>query len=195
MLEGLFGTRSKIRILRYLINRGKYGATLEDISRGTKLSNGTIHPALKELEDTFIITSRPVGRSRLYTFNERHILANDVKNIINRESTAFVNIAKDFAKKIQKKNLKNIILFGSVARGDTLTPRDIDILLITKRGFNEDIASDLTLEIHDVVSVNIQTISLTEREVRSRIKRGDMFILEVLDQGKILYGEKRWLET
>jgi len=42
-----------------------------------------------------------------------------------------VNIAKNFAKAIKSDNINQIILFGSVARGDDTEDSDIDVLIIS----------------------------------------------------------------
>ena len=42
-----------------------------------------------------------------------------------------IQIARDFAKSINSKYIKEIILFGSVARGDDNKDSDIDILVVS----------------------------------------------------------------
>ncbi len=42
-----------------------------------------------------------------------------------------IKIAQDFAKKIMNEHIKQIVLFGSVARGEDNEYSDIDILILT----------------------------------------------------------------
>jgi len=167
---------------------------MEDMVLATKMSYGTIYPAMGQLVDSGFIRSRKAGRTWLYSLKTTHVMFDKIRVLIEQEKTVFSDIAKDYIRKLNKTHLKNAILFGSVARMDTFRPGDIDILLITKSGFNKDAALELTLRYHEEKSVNIVLIYLTEREVRSKVKKFDPFILNVIHEGKILYGEKRWLK-
>ncbi|WP_323735580.1 nucleotidyltransferase domain-containing protein [Methanosphaera sp. ISO3-F5] len=65
-----------------------------------------------------------------------------------------VEIAKEFAKKIKSKDIKKIILFGSVARGEDTEDSDIDILIIAN---NEE-------ELEDYISEEVIDILLTQKQ-------------------------------
>lgn len=94
-------------------------------------------------------------------------------------------------KKITDQLIKNyqpqkIILFGSAARGDYKEDSDIDMLII------KDTAKRRIDRIKDVLlavdySVPFEPLVYSPREVEKRTNLGDSFILEVLNQGKILY--------
>ena len=58
------------------------------------------------------------------------------------------DIAKNFAKHIHSDKIKQIIVFGSVARGDDTKNSDIDILILTNdENKIEDYIFDITFEI------------------------------------------------
>lgn len=65
-----------------------------------------------------------------------------------------LEIAKRFANSINSDEIKQIILFGSVARGEDNNDSDIDILIIT----------DFREEIKDLVYNKVTDISLYEGE-------------------------------
>ena len=59
-----------------------------------------------------------------------------------------IQIAKDFAKKIMNNHIKQIVLFGSVARGEDTKYSDIDILIIADDvDLVEDEISDEVIDI------------------------------------------------
>ena len=59
-----------------------------------------------------------------------------------------IQIAQEFAKKIMNKHIKEIVLFGSVARGEDTEYSDIDILIVTDdEELIEDQISDEVLNI------------------------------------------------
>ena len=73
-------------------------------------------------------------------------------------------LAIEFAKSLNHPEIKKIILFGSVARGDDTKNSDIDILILTKEK-SEKIkknvyskASDVLLETMEDISVKISTV-------------------------------------
>lgn len=66
-------------------------------------------------------------------------------------------IAEEFAKSINSDDIIQIILFGSVARGDDDEDSDIDILIITN---HED-------KIHSKVAKEVATIILDKEELIS----------------------------
>ena len=73
-------------------------------------------------------------------------------------------LAIDFAKSLNYPEIKKIILFGSVARGDDKKNSDIDILILTTektKKIKKDVyskASDILLKTMEDISVKISTV-------------------------------------
>lgn len=75
-----------------------------------------------------------------------------------------IQIAKEFAKAINSDYIKQIILFGSVARGDDKEFSDIDILIISDNAKEiedeiMDIAFEIVLDKQEVISPHIASES------------------------------------
>ena len=96
-----------------------------------------------------------------------------------------LEIAKKFANIINSNEIKQIILFGSVARGEDNNDSDIDILIIT----------DSKDEIKDFVYDKVTDFSLYEEEYISahfisqnhfNKTKNFSFLTNVLDEGVIL---------
>jgi predicted nucleotidyltransferase len=194
VLENILSSKSKIAILRALIANPAREYTIEEIARMTKISLGTVFPALRGMVETRIILSRKVGRSQLYYINEQHMLFGEIKALFNKEVTVPLDIAKDFVSILCKTNIRNIVLFGSSARGEFNEHSDIDILVVYTRKKPENIvegAIDILLKKYDA---NLVPIFLSVDEVKERLKKLDPFIVTVLSEGKILHGDKKWLE-
>jgi predicted nucleotidyltransferase len=113
---------------------------------------------------------RKMGRSKLYRVNQRHVLYEKIKDLILAERDSYLDIAKEFSEGLEKKHIRNIILFGSVAtvleRVETLT---------------------------DDYDVTIVPVYLSVTEVKDRVRKADQFILNVLEEGEVLYGDAKWL--
>lgn len=86
-------------------------------------------------------------------------------------------------------NPQKIILFGSYAGGLAEADSDLDLLIIkdtherfidrwsTVRGILSDPSRKIALE----------TLILTPQEVSERLSRGDQFLAEILQKGRVLY--------
>ena len=82
-------------------------------------------------------------------------------------------IAQEFANTIKSDKISQIILFGSVARGDDTEESDIDILIISKN------PNDIELEIHsEVVNFAINTNELISPQI---VAKKIMIKIKILD--------------
>jgi len=194
MLENILSSKAKVRILREMIKTNRE-YTFEDITKAINMSFGTVHPILKDLADSRILIVRKAGRSKLYKINERHLLYNELKKMFKAEKENFVEIAKKFVQSLNKRNIKNIILFGSVARGEPTEKSDIDILIIYKNDkLIKDNVSNLSQEFLNKYDVEIVPTYLSIKEAKNRKRRFDRFMMNVLNEGNVLFGDVKWLE-
>lgn len=96
-------------------------------------------------------------------------------------------IAKEFAEAIQSNDIKQIILFGSVARGEDTDNSDIDILIIT---VSEDkISKNVDDKVFDILCKYREVISahLMSYEIFTKTKHFS-FLSNVLKEGEMLVG-------
>ena len=194
VLEKIIGKKSNVKILCLLITSEDREFCLDDIAKLVNMSCGTVYPSLKELIETRIIVGRKAGRSILYKINKNHLLFKKIKELVYMEKQGLLNVAKEFVSNLPKSNITAVILFGSVSRGDFNEKSDIDLLIV----FNDEQVKnevdgfvDEMLEIYDV---HIVPVFLTEKEIQKRKKTFDNFITTVIHEGKLLFGEAKWLE-
>ncbi|WP_295723726.1 nucleotidyltransferase domain-containing protein [uncultured Methanobrevibacter sp.] len=96
-----------------------------------------------------------------------------------------VEIAKEFAKTIKSDDIKLIMLFGSVARGEDTEESDIDILIVSPNADNlrykiNRIAVDIILEKDEVISPHLMT------EEHFNKTRNNPFLTNVLNEGVVI---------
>lgn len=83
-------------------------------------------------------------------------------------------------------NPRRIILFGSYAYGKPNGDSDVDLLvLMPYQGHAARLAGEILLKTDPVFPVDIMIRS--PDEIRTRYRRGDSFIREIIDRGKVLY--------
>jgi predicted nucleotidyltransferase len=98
-----------------------------------------------------------------------------------------MNLIKDIADFIKKKfNPQKTMLFGSYAYGRPSSESDIDLLIImnTSLRFHKQSAIiRLALDEAFNVSFPMDIIVRDQDEIEKRVKQGDFFIKEILEEG------------
>ncbi len=194
MLEKIFGSKSKIRILRSMFKNPKRSYSMEDIVKATGMSYGTVHPATKDLVESRIIVTHKIGRSNVYDINQIHVLFPQIEALFKSEKLTFKDKAKEFADKVKKKGLENIILFGSVAKEEVIEAGDIDLLFIYTDAAVTNEIDKYAMEFLEKYDIVISPIFLSKKETKKRMKNLDEFVLTAIDEGIILYGDETWLK-
>lgn len=92
-----------------------------------------------------------------------------------------------FAQKVAKQfNPHQIILFGSYAYGKPTEDSDVDILVVMPfRGRNPEKATEIWKATKPKFPIDIMVRK--PGELKKRLKVGDFFLREVVENGKVLY--------
>lgn len=196
MIENILSSKSKIKILRMLCKNPEREFCLADIVKGTVSSFGTIHPAMKDLVSSRIVSVRKLGKSKIYKVNKSSIFYPMVSGLLTvQEKAIFEKIISKFFGKLGYKDVKAVILFGSFARGDFTEESDIDILLITDNKAELKKRVDrLTKEFLEKYDVDIMPVYFTEKEFKEREEKFDEFVMNVLNEGKTYFSALTWLK-
>jgi predicted transcriptional regulator len=81
MLEGLFGNKSAEKVMLSIFNHGELHA-----SAIAQLYNTSLDPIKKQLErfeEAGFLTSRIIGRSKLYKFNDEHPMMKPLMQLLS----------------------------------------------------------------------------------------------------------------
>ncbi len=195
MLEEAIASKTKIGILRTMLEMERE-MRFEDIAKYSNLSYGTVYPALKDLVEFRVLKTKLYGKSKLYSLNKSIFFYPELKSLFEAEKQKPIKIAGGFAKSVDKKGIVNLILFGSLARGEFKEKSDIDILVIYKGG-KETIDKKLYEEVQRVLESYDIFVSVTyikQEEYKERLKGMDSFVAKVAEEGKVLYGDLKWLK-
>jgi predicted nucleotidyltransferase len=86
-------------------------------------------------------------------------------------------------------NPEKIILFGSYAGGSVQRNSDLDLLIIkdTEERFIDRWSTVRRILSDPSRKIALETLVLTPREVSERLARGDQFLAEILQKGRVLY--------
>ena len=93
MLEPIVGSRSSERVFIFLIAREKGYAT--EIARFFDAELFAIQKQLERLEDSDVLVSNKVGRTRVYQFNPRYPFLHELKGLLERVLSYYPDDVKE----------------------------------------------------------------------------------------------------
>jgi predicted nucleotidyltransferase len=130
-LTVVLGVDSNLRVLRTLIRHGGHLAASE-IVRLSGLSRESVRLALISLESMAMLESVGSPYSRVYRFNQGHVLAPQLAALFNAEEDRFTSILDAVRGGAAGLPALSLFIYGSAARGDDRPDSDLDICLVTR---------------------------------------------------------------
>lgn len=108
---------------------------------------------------------------------------------ISRGQEVFERVERYTARLVKAFNPDAVILFGSVAKGDINEGSDVDLVVIAdfQAHFLDRIKQ--LLDLNDDPALPLEPVGYTPEEFQRMRNEGNRFIQEVLENGKILYGD------
>jgi len=85
-----------------------------------------------------------------------------------------------------------IVLFGSRARGDWLEHSDYDVLVVADELPNDP--REAFAALYDPEEPLVVPIGIRSDKFLERLRRGDVFLLEIIEDGKIICADQGFLE-
>ncbi len=195
LLDDLFGSKSKVRILRLLFRYSEREFTEREIARQIGMSQNTVNKTLGDLMKTNAMSYRKIGRANAYIVNKNSVLYPFLHKIFEDEKKIredLIQLLKDTASPFL-----SCTLFGSFAGEEEGYESDLDLLVIAEdkkaaEAQLEELESDLLRRFN----IPLSLILLTPSELRK--KRNTPFIMEARKNGvrisgkslEELYGER-----
>ena len=188
MLKQLFGSRTRISVLKLFVFNPDKEYYIREIERLTKEPFDPLRMELRRLENVGLLKSRASGRQKYYNMNTSHKLFPEIKSIILKT----VGIGDLLGSALSRKDIEAAFIYGSYAKDVEHTESDIDIFVIG------DISSkELQGAISDIENTTKREINPTiysVEELREKYKSKNSFIAGVLKGQKIfLKGDENGL--
>jgi predicted nucleotidyltransferase len=130
---------------------------------------------LQRLEESGILASETIGRTRRYRVNAASPIAADVRGLVLRTigAEALIRAALGGVAGIEE-----AWIFGSHARGTERSSSDIDLLLIGP--VDRAALSERLVEVEQELGRDVNTVVYTRSELADLEAAGDPFVLDVL---------------
>lgn len=143
----------------------------------------SIQEALKALTQLGLLETRTIGRAGIHTINEDHAFVAPLRALVDPVAELKAAIAEAIDSEVQA-----VILFGSVARGESNANSDIDLAVIAAPTW------DQRVELQDSVRTRLgndcDVLLFTEAEFRRLSAAGEPVVSDILRDGVALVGTK-----
>lgn len=190
-IETIIGSPVKVKILRLLLET-KIAYSMEDTRKMTGLSIGVIHKTLHSLaKENLAILKKGEGKKRFYQANLDNKYAAKLAAVFEDEKNErrgipvhiwnrLESLCSDLITKI--KGIKDIILFGSLARGELRINSDIDLFILTESDFKDETKARAICKKADLKN-KINPIFVTEKEWVLHKSKKSEFYESILKEG------------
>jgi len=190
-IETVIGSQAKVKILRLLLET-KIAYSMEDIRKMTGLSIGVIHKTLHSLtKENLMILKKGEGKKRFYQANIDNKYATKLSAVFEDEKNERRNIPIHIWNRLEAicselvtkvNDIKEIILFGSLARGELRINSDIDLFILTGDDFKDETKTRAICKKTDLKN-NINPIFVTEKEWTLHQTKKSEFYESILKEG------------
>jgi DNA-binding transcriptional ArsR family regulator len=133
-LNDVFRTATRVKILRLLVRNPEMIFTGREIARNIGVANSNVSRALSGLEKIGVVRSVAKGRALLYRLNTRHILCERVLCDLFKQESSNLNDVINEIPLNWRRDVRSLICYGSVARGEEQVSSDVDLCFVTQGG-------------------------------------------------------------
>lgn len=185
MLKFLFQS-SRAEILSLLL-LNKFKGSIRSIAKLTKYSPMQTRNELLNLENAGIVQSEEIGRSKIYSLNEKCPFIEELTALLYKTAGFDLQIKKAIE---QVKGIETAFIYGSYAGNNFHGKSDIDLFIIGEPDMEK--LNSIIFALQNRIGKEINLSIYSRKEFKKRKKHG--FIKNVLDNKKILLiGEENGL--
>ena len=181
MLEKLFGSKARVSLLTlFCLNPGKQ-FYVREIERKTHLSYISVSNELKNLQEFGLLKSKFNGNQKNFWIDEHFVLYEELQKIILKTEGVTKTIMDTFS---SLKNVDFLFIYGSFASGKANVQSDLDVFIVGNAGYDEVI--DIIVKNEKETGRQINFTMYKQEDLLSRIKNQDSFIMNVVNEPKIM---------
>ncbi len=193
MFLDTLASRPKLRLLRYLAtHQGAFTGRALAQAAGVEAKRAS--EALADLVEAGLVERRRAGRAFLYSMNRNSYVASEILlPAFEHERDWLKQLGGEIRRSVP--GIESVILYGSWARNKARPGSDIDLLVVMGPKKGKDFKRELQEELDDTRSRMterygrpISLLILDRDEVRRRVRRRDVFLREIIAQGKVIAG-------
>lgn len=172
-MDNLFGSKSKVRLLRLLSKDPKRVWTERELAKALGMSPNNINISARELRNAGVIDFHRIGRSHAVRLRADLKLAQSLEAVFYQESLLWEDWKSAVSGVVPVG--ATCVLYGSTARGTASAESDIDLVVVAdSRPAAEEVASKVRAASATLMPLPLEIIALDRATARRR-KRSSFF--------------------
>jgi len=192
-LDDVFRTATRVKILRLLARNPGMIFTGREIARNIGVASSNVSLALAGLEEIGVLGFVAKGRSLLYRLNTRHILCERLLRDLFAKEVGNLNYVLDELPLNWPRDIRSLICYGSVARGEEQISSDVDLCFVARDSSSrrrllrklEEVQAEFYLRTGNRFSAYV----ISARSFAVRYRKGHPLIRRIASEGRVLRGD------
>lgn len=182
MLEALIISRVRVKILKLFLLNPSSIFHVRGIVRQTKEEINAVRRELAHMEKYGMVSKEPRGNRLYYAFRKDYPLYPDLLSLIAKSSGLGADILKN---KNKLGKIKFAMLSGRFARGKTIRPDEVDLLIVGEKIVLPELSQIIRIE-EAKRGRELNYTVMSEDELNFRKKRRDPFIVNILEGSRVM---------
>jgi predicted nucleotidyltransferase len=177
----LFKSKARTALFQLYFTNPESSYYLRELERMFGIPVSILRQELMRLEGEGVFLSEKKGNLLYYRLNKDFPLFEELTNIV-RKTIGIEGLLKDAINDI--KGIEAAFIYGSFAKGKEITASDVDLCVIGR--INEDQLIAKINAIEKSIKREINYTLFTPEEFKKKKKNKDTFILDLIDNKKIM---------
>ena len=167
MLERLFTSKSRVKILELLLLNPTREFHLREISRQIRVSAPYVRREVTNLMELGLVLKRSQGNLTLFKLNKNSPIAEELKRIFLK-TESFGRFIRDSLGEVG--NIRFALIYGSFARGDESERSDVGLLVVGD--VDERRMLSIIEEVEERLGREVNYVAWSEGEFEKKAREG-----------------------
>jgi len=183
MLEQIFGSRTRVKLLRLFLTNPETDYYVRELTRKIKERINSVRRELDNLEKLELINSQQVGQKKFYRVNRNFILFPELKALILKSQ---LTVERNLGRSIKYVGQISYLVLTGIFTG--VENVKTDILIVGK--VNRRKLKRLISKFHKDFDKKIRYTVMSKKEFEYRNDLTDKFLYHILENQKIVICDK-----
>lgn len=183
MLDQLFGSRTRVKLLRLFLTNPGSSYFVRELTRKISERINSVRRELFNLEKIGLLKSSIAGQKKYFQVNTDFILYRELKNLILKSQ---LTLEEDLAKNIRQIGQVSYLVLTGTFTG--VPEAKTDILIVGK--INRKKLRSLVRRFHKDFEKKIRYTVMTKKEFEYRNNLTDRFLYDILENNKLVVIDK-----
>lgn len=183
MLEHLFGSRTRVKLLRVFLSNPEKSYFVRELTRKIGERINSVRRELDHLEGIELLLTESKEQKKFFRANPHHILFHELKNLIVKSQ---LTLEHDLAKNLRAMGQISLLILTGTFTG--ITDAKTDLLIVGK--VNRVRLRRLINQFRKNFDHPIRYTVMSKKEYEYRNSLTDRFIFDILDGPKVVVLDK-----